>query len=109
MLVAAKKKESELDTRVSAAFDYLGITLNKNKCYDEKGRRSLLPPEICVFLGVGNTLRSVLCHLATNDSMLDISERRNLYNKMVGSTFILINSWSIHLLEVILVDIGKSC
>ncbi|XP_024395167.1 uncharacterized protein [Physcomitrium patens] len=83
MLVAAKKKESELDTRVSAAFDYLGITLNKNKCYDEKGRRSLLPPEICVFLGVGNTLRSVLCHLATNDSMLDISERRNLYNKMI--------------------------
>lgn len=109
MLVVVKKKEFEFDIRVLVVFDYLGIILNKNKCYDEKGCCFFLFLEICVFFGVGNILRSVLCYLVINDFMLDILERRNLYNKMVGFIFILINLWLIYLLEVILVDIGKSC
>ncbi|KAG0588405.1 hypothetical protein KC19_2G240500 [Ceratodon purpureus] len=77
MLLAAKKKELELDARVAIAFNYLSTAL------DPRGSRFVLPAEICVLFGSGNTLKNVLCQLATNDSMLDISERRNLYSKMI--------------------------
>ena len=79
MLLAAKKKEFELDAKVAVAFNYLSTAL------DPRRSGFVLPAEMCVLLGWGNTLKSVLCQLATNDSMLDISERRNLYSKMVSS------------------------
>lgn len=89
MLLAAKKKELELDTRVAVAFNYLSTAL------DARGSLFVLPAEICVMLGWGNTLKSVLCQLVTNDSMLDISERRHLYSKMVSSTVLGIENMTI--------------
>lgn len=87
MVLAAKKKELEVDARVTVAFNYLSTALDRKIGMDKRPSGSLLPAEICVLLCWGNTLKKALHQLAANDSMLDISERRNLYIKMVSFTW----------------------
>lgn len=83
MQAAAKRKELELDTRVANALGFLAKILNEEGGYEERGAG--LTAGTCALLGWGNTLSRLLRQLATNDSMLDISERSNLYIKMVSS------------------------
>jgi hypothetical protein len=96
MQAAAKRKEAEIDSKVANAFEFLTcVLLNSHRGvvegrddgggdYDDATAcSSVITTGTYALLGWGNTLQQLLQQLATNDSMLDISERSNLYLKMV--------------------------
>ncbi|KAH9562737.1 hypothetical protein CY35_05G087400 [Sphagnum magellanicum] len=97
MQAAAKRKEAEIDSKVANAFEFLTcVLLNSHRGvvegrdddggdYDDATAcSSAITTGTYALLGWGNTLQQLLQQLATNDSMLDISERSNLYLKMVA-------------------------
>jgi len=94
MQAEAKRKEAEVDSKVASAFQFLTCILNNShhhtgggKIGDEEEETSCCSPittaTYVLLFGWGNTLQQLLLQLVTNDSMLDISERSNLYFKMV--------------------------
>jgi hypothetical protein len=94
MQAEAKRKEAEVDSKVASAFQFLTCILNNShhhtgggKRGDEEEETSCCSPittaTYVLLFGWGNTLQQLLLQLVTNDSMLDISERSNLYFKMV--------------------------
>jgi hypothetical protein len=96
MQAAAKRKEAEIDSKVANAFEFLTCVLLNGHRGVVEGRdhgggdyddatacSSAITTGTYALLGWGNTLQQLLQQLATNDSMLDISERSNLYLKMV--------------------------
>ncbi|KAL2632127.1 hypothetical protein R1flu_016813 [Riccia fluitans] len=80
-LAAARKAELDLDTRVVKQLTFLSRVLKDDG--DKEGRTPPLPVATCALLEWDSILSRLLRQLAANDSMLDISERGNLYLRMV--------------------------
>lgn len=78
---AARKAEVELDSRVEKQLVLLTRILRGDGGKD--GISSPLSVATCAVFKWNNVLSQFLRQLATNDSMMDISERRSLYLKMV--------------------------
>ncbi|KAJ7530993.1 hypothetical protein O6H91_14G027500 [Diphasiastrum complanatum] len=84
MQKAAKKAESNFDGQVENAIDILIDALDHSKKATVADSSRSISSATCALINWDDTLRQVLCHLATNDSMLDISERKNIYLKMAA-------------------------
>ncbi|KAG6556424.1 hypothetical protein Mapa_002367 [Marchantia paleacea] len=82
MQAAARKAELELDNRVEKQLSLLTRVL-KGDGEGEEGTSPRLSVATCALFRWDNILSQLLRQLATNDSMLDISERSSLYLKMV--------------------------